>query len=140
MSQGLVTVEQAADLLDLHPKTLLRYIREGRLPATRIGKSWRIVRAELDAFAGIFAPPPQPVFGAQATCIVDIPGIAVDQAERIATFLQAAALSGDGGGPKLHLQTAYDPSARTMKLVLIGAPSEAGRLLEMLDVQLRAFR
>ena len=32
MSQQLVTVEQAAQELSLHPKTVLRYIRDNRLP------------------------------------------------------------------------------------------------------------
>ena len=47
MSQQLVTVEQAAQELSLHPKTVLRYIRDNRLPATRVGRSYRILRSEL---------------------------------------------------------------------------------------------
>ena len=39
MSTTLFTVEQAAQRLNLHPKTVLRYIRDGQLPATRVGKS-----------------------------------------------------------------------------------------------------
>ncbi len=48
----LCTVETAAAHLQVHRKTVLRYIRDGRLPATRIGKAYRIQRADLDAFAG----------------------------------------------------------------------------------------
>src|SRR5262245_37744597 len=40
----LCTVHFAADRLKLHPKTVQRLIREGRLRATRIGKSYRIRR------------------------------------------------------------------------------------------------
>lgn len=138
MSGTLLTVEQAAEQLNLHPKTVLRYIREGRLPATRVGKSYRIVRANLDAFAGIAGGTTGPAAGARATCILDIPGASVDQAERMATFLHAAALSGDAGTPPLHLETAFDPLAGTMKLVLIGAPADVARLLEMVQLQLGA--
>jgi len=137
MSDVLVTVEQAAEELNLHPKTVLRYIRDGRLPATRVGKSYRIARAKLDAFAGIASGKPESGAGARATCIVDIPDIAVDVAERTATFLHSIAMAGNAGTPPLHLQTAFDPPARSMKVVVIGNPSDAGKLLEMLQLQLR---
>jgi len=48
-----VTVRQAAEALGLHVKTVLRFIREGRLPAHRMGKSYRLRRSDVDAFAGL---------------------------------------------------------------------------------------
>src|SRR5919109_1266080 len=102
MSDVLVTVEQAAEQLNLHPKTVLRYIRDGRLPATRVGKSYRIVRAKLDAFAGMASGKSEAVVGARTTCIVDIPNVSVDGAERMATFLHSAAMAGDADTPPLH--------------------------------------
>jgi excisionase family DNA binding protein len=137
MSRALVTVEQAAGRLNLHAKTVLRYIRDGRLPATRVGKSYRIVGADLDAFAGITGGSSDPAAGARATCIVDIPDLSVDRSERAAAFLHAAALAGNADTPPLQLQTAFDPLARSMKVVLIGDPSDVGKLLEMLQLQLR---
>jgi len=135
MSESLITVEQAAEQLNLHPKTVLRYIREGRLPATRVGKSYRIVRANLDAFAGIAGGKAEGAAGARATCIVDIPIATAGGAERLATFLHAAALSGNAETPPLHLETAFDPLAGAMKVVLIGSPSDVARLLEMVQLQ-----
>lgn len=135
-SNHLVTVEQAAERLKLHPKTVLRYIRDGQLPATRIGKSYRIDRAKLDAFAGVASGPADRRDAARATCIIDIPGVAAEDAERMARFLNAAAMARAGGGAPLHLHTAFDPEAGSMKLVVIGSPSDAARLLEMLDLQL----
>lgn len=44
------TVEQISDMLDIHTKTIQRYIREGRLRATKIGKSWRINGHDLSVF------------------------------------------------------------------------------------------
>ncbi|MDU0339077.1 helix-turn-helix domain-containing protein [Bosea rubneri] len=136
MSESLVTVEQAAVELNLHPKTVLRYIREGRLPATRVGKSYRIARSRLDAFAGIADGRPGAAAEARATCIVDIPDIALERAERIATFLQAVALTGDAETPPLHLETVFDPQTAKLKVVLIGDPSDVGRILEMLQLQM----
>ncbi len=44
------TVDQVAELLNLHPKTLQRYIREGKLKATKLGKSYRITGHDLSVF------------------------------------------------------------------------------------------
>ncbi|MBN9538719.1 MAG: DNA-binding protein [Alphaproteobacteria bacterium 65-37] len=139
MSDRLVTVEQAAEQLNLHPKTVLRYIREERLPATRIGKSYRIAGAALDAFAGVAGGKAAPSAAVRATCVVDIPDISVDGAQRMATFLQSVALTGNAETPPLHLNTAFDPHARDLKVVLIGDPSDVARLLEMLQLQRRAL-
>jgi len=42
--------KQVAGILGLHYKTVARMIREGRLPASKIGKEWRISRSDLEAF------------------------------------------------------------------------------------------
>lgn len=142
MVANLLTVEQAAEQLNLHPKTVLRYIRDGRLPATRVGKAYRIARAKLDAFAGVASNPSANSSEAEAevraTCIVDIPNVAVGETERIATFLQASALSGRDHSSPLHLQTTFDPLAKCMKVVLIGSPSDVSNMLEMLQIQMSA--
>lgn len=38
---GLLTPAEAAERLRLHPKTVVRMARDGRLPATKIGTGWR---------------------------------------------------------------------------------------------------
>jgi excisionase family DNA binding protein len=136
MSDFLVTVEQAAEQLRLHPKTVLRYIHDGRLPATRIGKSYRIERGKLDQFAGVASGHAETENEVRATCIVDIPGITQVRAERIGMFLNAAAMTGDAKTAPLHLNTAFDPIAKSLKVVVIGSPSDAAKLLEMLQAVL----
>jgi excisionase family DNA binding protein len=138
MTQQLLTVEQAAQQLNLHPKTVLRYIHDGRLPATRVGKSYRILRVDLDTLAGVASGGSEPDGSARTTCITDIPDITLEAAERMATFLQAVALTGNAGTPPLHLQTAFDPQAGTLKIIAIGSPSDVGKLLEMMHLQMRA--
>jgi excisionase family DNA binding protein len=50
MNKDYYTVEQISDMLNIHPKTIQRYIREGRLRAAKIGKSWRITGHDLSVF------------------------------------------------------------------------------------------
>lgn len=140
MSGILMTVEQAAAELKLHPKTVLRHIREGRLQATRIGKAYRIDRAKLDAFAGIASGQARLPQEVRATVIVEVSALATEAAERMVTFLGAAALSGDAGTRPLHFNTAFDPTTGNLKIVLIAAPSDAARLLELVELQLGLSR
>ncbi|MDR7513106.1 MAG: helix-turn-helix domain-containing protein [Armatimonadota bacterium] len=46
----ILTVEQAADLMQVHRITVYRYIREGRLPAVRLGKIYRLLSRDVEAF------------------------------------------------------------------------------------------
>ncbi len=46
----VLTVEQAAEYLQMHKGTVYRYIREGLLPAVRLGKVYRLLRQDVDAF------------------------------------------------------------------------------------------
>lgn len=136
MANLLVTVEQAAEELKLHPKTVLRHIREGRLEAKRIGKAYRIDRAKLDAFAGTAGGRARPALGVRATVIVEVPDMTVEMAEHMATFLSAAALGGGAETLPLHVSTAFDPANGNLKIVAIATPPDAARLLDLIALQL----
>ena len=46
----ILTVEDAAKLLQLRKETILRYIEKGELTASRIGRPWRIRKQDLNTF------------------------------------------------------------------------------------------
>ena len=50
MQKDYYTVDQVAAMLAMHPKTIQRYIREGKLRAAKVGKSWRITGHDLSVF------------------------------------------------------------------------------------------
>lgn len=94
------TVEQAAEVLSLHPKTIQRYIREGRLQAKKVGKSWRITEYDLSTFAEHTKNCSPHVNAKQRSedkilisSVVDIQIDDFDQGSRIAGMLTAAANS-----------------------------------------------
>lgn len=45
----VLTVEQAAEYLQIHKVTIYKYIRSGVLPAAKLGKVYRIFRRDLEA-------------------------------------------------------------------------------------------
>ena len=44
-----MTLQEAADRLGVHYMTAYRYVRQGRLPATRVGAEWRIRTVDVNA-------------------------------------------------------------------------------------------
>lgn len=46
----LMTVGQVAAYLQLNKLTIYRYVREGRIPAAKLGKAYRIRRADVEQF------------------------------------------------------------------------------------------
>ena len=56
MNDALLSVRDVARYLKLNVQTVYRMAREGRLPATKIGKQWRFSRREIESL--IFSRPP----------------------------------------------------------------------------------
>jgi excisionase family DNA binding protein len=136
----LVAVEHAADRLMLHPKTVLRFIREGRLPAQRIGKAYRIVRADLDAFAGL--PPraeavPEPPW---ATVVVDVTDVEPPLERSLRDALSAALAQRPKGAAALRGEIIAEPDRRRLKLIVVGEPSDAAALLAQVQGWIDAAR
>jgi len=47
-SKRMMTVNDVADYLKLHPMTVYKYVKEGKIPAFKIGASWRIRKDMID--------------------------------------------------------------------------------------------
>lgn len=138
MTQELYSVEQVAERLGLHVRTVRNYVRDGRLKAVRIGKQYRITRADLEAFTGGPAPTtPREDAGrrhrVEVTTIVQVDAISQATADRIATTLLAAVNSPDGNDQPVRVQTGYDEERAGMKIVILSDPASTAALLRLLD-------
>ncbi len=56
----VMTVDQVAAYLQLNRLTVYRYVREGKIPAARIGKLYRILRTDVDQFLEARRAEPNP--------------------------------------------------------------------------------
>ena len=79
MPQEFYSVDRVAALLGLHVKTVRAYVHDGRLKATRIGKQYRIARADLEALTGkpaatLEGPPVRTSRHVEVSSVVDILG------------------------------------------------------------------
>jgi excisionase family DNA binding protein len=44
----VLTVKEVCDLLQVHPSTLYKMVRQGRIPSFRIGTDWRFLRGRVE--------------------------------------------------------------------------------------------
>ena len=130
MSAELYSVEQVAEKLGLHVRTVRNYVRDGRLKAVRIGKQYRIAREDLDALMGQSPTEPPLSRYVEVSSVVRVDGISARDADRVISLLMAM-VNGprDGDGP-LRVETMHDPERFTLKIIVLGSPDTTGELLK----------
>ncbi|MDM4780474.1 MULTISPECIES: helix-turn-helix domain-containing protein [unclassified Micromonospora] len=131
MSNDMYSVEQVADLLGLHVRTVRGYIRSGRLRATRIGKQYRIARADLNALTGRPASPPAP--GAEVSSVVRLDGVDRATADRLGTLVLAGVNTHHDPDRPLRVQTVHDEERHRMTIMILGDLTATADLLRLLD-------
>jgi excisionase family DNA binding protein len=138
MTEEMYSVEQVADRLGLHVRTVRGYIRSGRLNAVRIGKQYRIARADLDALIGRSESAAVRPAGAvvEVSSIVQIDGVDRAAADRLGTLVQASANNVRDPMNPLRIQTVHDEERSRMKIVVLGGVAATADLLQLLDAVL----
>lgn len=135
MKEKMYSVDEVADHLGLHVRTVRGYIRDGRLKATRIGKQYRIAPADLEALTGGPEPSTTPTIGApsvEVSSIVQIDGVDRTTADRLSTFLQAGAGGAADPAHPLRLQVVHDAERARLKIVILGDATSTADLLRTL--------
>lgn len=138
MTDRVYSVEQVAERLGLHVRTIRGYVRDGRLNAVRIGKQYRIAEADLEAFIGLPVPAPvRETVGRQrhteVSSIVQVEAISRELAERVPTLLMAAANTRSGEGDPLRIETLYDAERARLKVIVLGGLADTARLFDYLE-------
>jgi excisionase family DNA binding protein len=135
MTQDFYTIEQVAERLGLHVKTVRNYVRDGKLTATRIGKSYRIARADLEALAGPIAaePPVRRTRHFEVSSVVDIDAVDKDTAYRISTFVTAAVGGDRQGDQPVRVQAIYDETRARLKVIISGSVETTRVLLASIE-------
>ncbi|MCM6773556.1 helix-turn-helix domain-containing protein [Nocardia sp. CDC159] len=138
MNDHLYSVEEVADRLGLHVRTIRGYVRSGRLPAVRIGKQYRIAGADLEAFTGRPVPETPRASArrqrhSEVSSIVEIDAVDRATADRLSSVLMGAAGSRGRDERPLRVQTIYDEERARMKVVIVGGLGETARLLDYME-------
>lgn len=125
MNKDYYTVEQISKMLDLHQKTIQRYIREGKLKASKVGKGWRINGHDLSVFIeGDSNKEPdmeKPIVrSALASTVIDIIVYGKEDAIRIMNAITGAINSKPQGYGNSSMQSQYIERKNMIRVTLWG--------------------
>jgi excisionase family DNA binding protein len=130
MSSELLSVDQVAQILGLHPRTVRRFIREDRLKAKKVGKEWRILRTDLDVLTGREPSIQVQVGGSmQVSAVADVFVANQEEANRIFNFMLATVTAKGPEYGVVHYQSLYIKDERKARLMFWGDAAFIGQAL-----------
>ena len=143
MFPEMYSVEQVAEILGLHVRTVRNYVREGRLKAVRIGKQYRIAREDLAAMTGRDTPAagseaPGNPRSIEVSSIIEVERIDREAVLRLANRLVATAKNRGHEDQALRLETVYDDRRGRLKVILNGSITTVGSFLALISAYLES--
>jgi len=142
----MYTVHELAEILSLHPKTVQRFLREGKIKATKIGREWRVQKEDLRDFAhaelsALPADEPRATTRladrVQVTAVIELDEGHSSEVSRISNSLIAALNSKDPRFGEARYDLVYHPEVRKARFVISGTPLLIRTILELVDVLLQ---
>lgn len=136
MKENYYTVDQVSKLLEMHPKTIRRFIREGKLGASRVGKQYRISGHDLSMFTGNDHQE-KTVMSTESikvSTVVDLEAMSSDDASRISNMLIAASNQKGKNYGKASLNTQYIKEESKLRLMLWGSIEYTRIMLESIEM------
>lgn len=134
---AVYSAEQVADILGLHVRTVRGYVRDGRLPAVRMGKQYRITERDLRAFAGVAIDEPTGSPRAHVSSVVHIDDVDRLTMDRITTHLTAAAASDSNRPAQLTVHSSYDEAACRLTVFVVGDPESTAAVISLVGALTR---
>lgn len=139
MANDYYTVDQISNMLNIHPKTIQRYIREGKLRATKIGKGWRVNGNDLSAFIENDSYE-NPNFSKQsrrnivASSVIDVVVSGKEDAIRIMNTLTAAMNTKPSEYGQSSMQSQYIERENIIRISLWGGIRFMAIIMDMIVV------
>jgi excisionase family DNA binding protein len=146
MESPLYSVEDLSGILKLHPKTIVRFIHEGKIKARKIGRAWMVSREDLREYAhaelcgkgGEAGPPAAPKYetlGERITvsAVIEISETNSEEASRISNSILAVLNCKDDSWGRSRFDFFHFPETGKAKYVLYGTPAFIGAMLTMFE-------
>ncbi len=136
----MYSLDQVAERLGLHVRTVRAYVRTGRLKAIRIGKQYRVAREELESIVGT-SNSREAVSRrrrAEVSSVVQMDAVTQNMVLRVADHLRNAVKTPRDDGSALRVETIYDQGHAQLKVIVIGSLSAAANVFGLLGAVLDA--
>ncbi|MBG0788720.1 MAG: helix-turn-helix domain-containing protein, partial [Anaerolineaceae bacterium] len=129
------------------PKTIQRYIREGRLNAQKVGKAWRVSGHDLSVFleedqssapAAETSPGLQAIVGAArneitVSAVIDIPVKNSSEAVQVVNWMSASLNSQSPEYGYKSFSSQYIDPEKKIRIMLWGSPALVERILHFIS-------
>ena len=138
MERLLYSLDQVADRLGLHVRTVRNYVREGRLKAVRIGKQYRVAADDLAAMTGrpispLDLEPVRRQRHVEVSSIVEIDAISPEQRSRVTNLILGAANGREQRDAPLRIESIYNEVRARLKVILVGDLDATAGLLRLIQ-------
>jgi excisionase family DNA binding protein len=150
MDLKLYSISDLTTILKLHPKTILRFISEGKIKARKIGRTWMVSENDLASYchselSGKQCSLPLPNYDTIGerifvSAVVEITEQNSEEASRLSNSLLAMLNSEKNKNGKTRFDFFYYPEIQKAKYVFYGSPGFVGRILDMFDDLCRTQR
>lgn len=152
MKGGIFTVDQVAEMFGFHPKTVRRFIREGKLKAHKVGGQWRIMEHDIKMFMGgenIDHPETNSIKDVKdsrkgpnrkiqkkirVSSIVDVFVESKEEALRISSSIFAAMNSKDPAYGDARCDYLFDEHDMKARFILWGTPAFMSTMLSLISI------
>ena len=142
MNDLLLTPDDVARQLGLHVRTVRRYLRDGELPAVKVGKRLRVPASALARLADPTrdAEPQIAPVNSRTTAIVEIDAIGAAETSGLLSHLHAAANAPRPEGNSLRIDSHHDPATQRLRVVIFGEIGTTATVLGLIETYLQARR
>jgi excisionase family DNA binding protein len=154
MENKFYTIDQIAEIMGLHHKTIRKFISEGKLGATKAGRGWRISKKDLDVFMKNgnhqaedssqeelmveYAPQLKDIKDTSSrihvSTVVDISKSTKEDYMRISNTLIAVGNCKDASMEQSSIQVKYDEKDERIRVILWGSLSFMEEMLSTIEM------
>lgn len=137
------SIQDLTKILNLHPKTILRFIHEGKIAARKIGRSWRVSEDDLRAYChGELAGRPSMELPVRydtlkdrikVSAVIEISEQNPEEASRISNTIIAMRNSDRDSAGNTRYDFFYYPEIQNSKYVFYGSPAYIRRIIGVFE-------
>lgn len=155
MEEKFYTIDQIAEILGMHHKTIRKFITEGKLRANKVGKQWRIAGHDLSIFmennnvsisyknevedekieiSNSNVDVNNKINKISVSTVVDINEVDMNEYMRISNMLIALMNSKDSKMSNSTINIKHYPKERNLKVMLWGDTEFTKEMLEIISI------
>lgn len=144
MDEKLYTVNELTKILNLHAKTIIKFIHEGKIKAQKIGRSWMVSEDNLKLFVHgdslvennkkTINKDFKPNKKISVSAVIEIIEQDSEDATRISNSIMAMLNSYDNESSKTRFDFIYYPEVQKAKYIIYGNPKKISDIISAFDM------